>query len=254
MNFRPILASIVFMVSATAMADVSEEQNFSYSLNSNGRISLENINGNVTITGGSGDQVEITAVKKADNQEYLDGIEILIDASDDAILIDTRHPDSGASGWFNWGKSGSGSVTYTLSVPSSANLENIESINGNVEISGVSGVVKAETVNGGIEASDLASNAKLETVNGAVYASFSSLTGQQRVNAETVNGKLSIRLPANADASVSAETVNGGIDGSDFGLVTSKGFIGRDLEGKIGDGSARVSLSTVNGSIKIRSN
>ena len=63
-----------------------------------------------------------------------------------------------------------------------------------------------------------------------------------------------VNLPTDANTSVSAETINGGIDGSDFGLKTSKGFIGRDLEGDIGDGSARLALSTVNGAIKIRSN
>ena len=63
-----------------------------------------------------------------------------------------------------------------------------------------------------------------------------------------------INLPHDANASVTAETINGGIDGSDFGLKANKGFVGRDLEGDIGDGSARLALSTVNGAIKIRSN
>ena len=92
MKIRPVLSALVFLVSATALADVTEELNYSYSLNSGGRISIENINGNIRITGGSGDEVEITAFKKAENQEYLDGIDIVIDATDDTIRIETRHP------------------------------------------------------------------------------------------------------------------------------------------------------------------
>ena len=48
-----------------------------------------------------------------------------------------------------------------------------------------------------------------------------------------------------------AETVNGSIDADDFGLEPEKGFVGRDLDGTIGDGDARISLDTVNGSIRI---
>jgi hypothetical protein len=46
--------------------------------------------------------------------------------------------------------------------------------------------------------------------------------------------------------------VNGSIDAEDFGLEPEKGFVGRDLAGEIGGGDARISLDTVNGSIKIR--
>ena len=60
--------------------------------------------------------------------------------------------------------------------------------------------------------------------------------------------------PAAASARVVAETVNGSIDGDDFGLAVEKGFVGRDLNGKIGGGDARVSLDTVNGSIRIKKN
>ena len=53
---------------------------------------------------------------------------------------------------------------------------------------------------------------------------------------------------------ISADTLNGGINARDFGLETDKGFVGSDLNGSIGSGSARLNVDTVNGSIKIRSN
>jgi DUF4097 and DUF4098 domain-containing protein YvlB len=254
MSFRSIVLAAAVMAASSVSAAVTEEQTFNYALNDGGRVSVENINGNVTVVGGSGNEVEILAVKKGKNQEVLDEIQIIIDHSADAIRIETEFPDKGVSGWFSWGDGDNGSVSYTIIVPSSANLESIESVNGDLEISGVYGVVKASTVNGGIKARDLSANAKIETVNGSVAASFASLTGQQKASCESVNGRVVVNLPSDADTSVSAETINGGIDGSDFGLKTNKGFIGRDLDGDIGDGSARLALSTVNGAIKIRSN
>ncbi len=240
------------LMSTASFADYTEELNWSFELSEGGRISLENINGDVEVTGTSGSLVEITARKKAGSEEYLAGIEIMIENSSDHVRIETKHPNSGIKGMFNWGADSSGSVQYTLRVPASANLDEVESVNGNVNISGVNGVVKAGTVNGDVNAADLASDARLETVNGAVEANFVRFEGQQKATVESVNGRLVVYLPADADASVKAETINGGIDGSDFGLKVDKGFVGRDLAGDIGGGSARLSLDTVNGSIKIR--
>ena len=254
MSFRAIAFAAALLAASTVSARVTEEQTFSYELDDGGRVSIENVNGSVTVTGGSGNEVEIIAVKKGKNQETLDEIQIIIDHSPGAIRIETEFPDKGISGWFSWGDDDKGSVSYTIMVPSSANLESVESVNGDIKISGVYGVVKASTVNGGIKAKDLSDNARIETVNGSVAATFAKLQGHQKANCESVNGRVVVNLPANADTRVSAETINGGIDGSDFGLETNKGFIGRDIEGEIGDGSARLALSTINGAIKIRSN
>jgi DUF4097 and DUF4098 domain-containing protein YvlB len=90
--------------------------------------------------------------------------------------------------------------------------------------------------------------------NDVVEISPDGLTGSvQRVNAEAVNGKITLLVPPEASARIEAETVNGSIDCDDFGLEAEKGFVGRDLSGEIGGGDAKVSLDTVNGSIKVRS-
>lgn len=254
MNFRSFVLVTALTAASGALADVTEEVSYNFTLNDGGRFSLENINGDVTVTGGRGNEVEVLAIKEAPNQEALDNIQILVDDSAGSIRIETDYPNDSDGGWFKRNFSNKGSVTYVVRVPAGTNLEAVESVNGDLEISGVTGVVKASTVNGDIIATGLTSNTDIETVNGTVNANFVSLRGTQKAKCESVNGKLVVSLPEDADASVSAETINGGIDGSDFGLKTSKGFVGRDLEGDIGEGSARLALSTVNGAIKIRSN
>lgn len=241
------------LAAGPAMADVEDTQEWSFDVDTGARVSLENVNGDIRVTAGPAGQVAVNARKKAGSQEYLDGLEIVIDAERDYVRIETRHPKSDG-GWFNWGKNGSGSVAYTLSVPADANLDRIETVNGDVSIHGVGGTVKAATVNGGLDVADLEGDVGLETVNGSIEARFATLSGDQRVDAEAVNGKIRLRLPANASARVSAETVNGSIVADDFGLEPEKGFVGRELSGDIGGGSARVSLDTVNGSIRIEKN
>ena len=249
MKNRTFAFVIALLATGSLFASVTEEETFSYKLDDGGRFSLSNVNGSVVITGGGGDSVEIIAIKKADNQEDLDKIEIEISHSADEISVETELGESNR--WFSHGNN-SGSVKYEVIVPVSTHLDSVETVNGSVNISGVSGKVIAESVNGDLEVSDLAGDVGLSTVNGSIEAEFSRLEDQQRVNMETVNGRVSIDLPENADADISADTLNGGINASDFGLETEKGFVGSDLNGKIGNGGARLNIDTVNGSIKIR--
>lgn len=248
-----ILAGVTIFLFTTALsADVRETEEFSFEVNEGARVSLENINGDIRISGGSGNEVMVIARKKAGTQEYLDELEVAVHADEDYVRIETRHPQS-EGGWFKWGNDGSGSVTFELTVPANIALDKIETVNGDVEIDSVLGKVKASTVNGSLDVTGLISAVDLETVNGSITADFDELGGDQRVSAEAVNGKIILLLPGDASARVEAETVNGSIDGDDFGLEVEKGFVGRDLSGKIGGGDARVSLDTVNGSIKIKS-
>jgi len=242
---------IALLASASLYASVTEEETFSYQLNDGGRFSISNVNGSIVVTGGKGDNVEIVATKKADNQKDLDKIEIDISHSASEIVVETELGES--SHWYSHGNN-SGEVKFEVIVPVGTQLDSVETVNGQLSISGVSGKVVAESVNGDLDIRDLAGDVGLSTVNGNIDAEFTRLEDQQRVKVETVNGRVTIHLPENADVEISADTLNGGINGSDFGLETDKGFIGSDLNGNIGAGSARLNIDTVNGAIKIRKN
>lgn len=251
MKNRTFALVIALLATGSLFASVTEEETYSYKLSDGGRFSLSNVNGSVVVTSGSGDSVEIVATKKADNQKDMDNIEIEISHSADEITVETEIGKS--EGWFSH-NSGSGSVKYEVIVPVATRLDSVETVNGNVNISGVTGKVVAESVNGDLDISDLAGDVGLSTVNGRIEAEFSTLGNQQRVKIETVNGRVTVILPESADVDISADTLNGGINASDFGLETDKGFVGSDLNGKIGSGSARLNIDTVNGAIKIRKN
>lgn len=251
MFFRSIVLAIAVLASSSLFASVTEEETFTFTLEDGGRFSLSNVNGSVKVTGVSGNKVEIVATKKADDQDDLDSIEIQISNSASEVVVETEIGKS--SRWFSFGNN-SGEVRYEVTVPAGTELDSIDTVNGGVNISGVSGEVNAESVNGDIEIEDLVADATLGTVNGSIDASFRKLDGRQDVKAETVNGRVTIYLPADADVKISADTLNGSINARDFDLEPDKGFVGSDLNGAIGSGSARLNIDTVNGSIKIRRN
>jgi DUF4097 and DUF4098 domain-containing protein YvlB len=249
MKLKLFVFAVALLATGSLFASVTEEETFSFTLEDGGRFSVSNVNGSITVTGSGGNNVEIIAIKKADNQKALDEIEIEISHSANEIEIETELGDS--DGWFR--SSTSGQVRYEIIVPDSTELDSVETVNGDVTISGVFGNVTAESVNGDLDISDLVGDVNLSTVNGSVNAAFAKCEGEQSIKTETVNGRVTISLPESSDVQITADTLNGGINGRDFGLVTDKGFVGSDLNGKIGSGSARLNIDTVNGSIKIRS-
>jgi DUF4097 and DUF4098 domain-containing protein YvlB len=139
-----------------------------------------------------------------------------------------------------------------IKAPSDAILEDIELVNGNLKVTGITGYLSLGTVNGSITTAGMAGNAWIETVNGNLDLSFDKMGGGQTVDLESVNGSIVLRIPAKANAQVDAETLNGNIS-SEFGLTVEKGqWIGRSMEGLVGSGGARITIETVNGSIDIK--
>jgi len=142
------------------------------------------------------------------------------------------------------------SVEYTLTVPRNARLDEVQLINGALDVTGVLGEVRAECINGKLIANGLTNRAKLSTVNGMLQVKFDRMPAES-VDLESVNGRVELTLPSDAKASLEATTVHGPIS-NQFGLHTSNHMIGHDLHGTLGGGGTRIRLSNVNGSIEVR--
>lgn len=244
-------ASFTFALRAEASphrGSMTEEFHQTYSISPEGRVELSNINGDVHISSWDRNEVKVDAVKYADTKEQLDAAKIEIDAGGDYVSIRTKYPDHDHT--FNWGSHNNpASVEYTLTVPRKARLDEISLINGALDLSGVSGAVRASCVNGRLEAKNLAGEAKLSTVNGGLEGSFDKLASNS-VELNSVNGGIQLTIPSDSNASIEANTVSGGID-NDFGLHVSHHFVGHNLDGELGNGGAHIHLSDVNGRISI---
>ncbi len=229
---------------------LSEEFHQTYAITSDGRIELDNINGPVHISSWDRNEVKVDAVKYADTKERLDEAKIEIDSGKDYLSIRTKYPDHN-NNW-NWGSHNNpASVEYTLTVPRTASLDEIKLINGALDLTGITGEVRASCINGRLEAHDLSGRAKLSTINGRLDARFAQLSGQD-VDLNSVNGSLELTIPSDSNAEVDASTVSGGIS-NDFGLrVNDHRFVGHDLRGELGKGGSHIHLSDVNGRIEIR--
>ncbi len=228
---------------------LTEEFHQTYAITADGRVELDNINGAVHISSWDRNEVKVDAVKYADTKERLDEAKIEIDSGKDYLSIRTKYP-SHDNTW-NWGSHNNpAGVEYTLTVPRGVRLDEIKLINGSLDISGVTGEVRASCINGRLEALDLAGRAELSTINGRLEAKFDQLAGQS-VELNSVNGSVDLTIPSDSNAEVEASTVSGGIN-NDFGLhVNNHRFVGHDLRGELGNGGTHIKLSNVNGRVEI---
>jgi len=236
-----LIASALGMLHAQ---DLHEEFHQTYPLAPNGRVILKNVNGAVRVTGWDRSEVQVNAVKKGDTQQDLDEARIEVNSGGDMIDIRTRYPERE--------RNHAASVEYSISVPRTAVLERINTVNGPVHIEGVAGPVKAGSVNGNVEVLGALGEVDLSSVNGKVEAAFNQPL-QQEATLHTVNGSVDVALPSNAGAQLVASTVHGSIN-SDFDLpVRRMGFgPGANVRSTIGGGGPQVKLNTVNGSINLR--
>lgn len=240
--FATMLA-IILAPSAYATGSVTEEFHKTVPLNANGRVSLENINGAAEITGWDRNEVQIDAVKTARDQQRLDEAKIEVEASGNSVSIRTKYPEGHTN-------NNPASVHYTIHVPTNAQLEHVNLINGSLTVSHVSGEVDADLVNGKLTADDLAGRADLSTVNGSVHATYRSLNNVSQVKISSVNGSIDLLLPPSPNADISASTMNGSLR-TDFPIKVEGKFVGHHMSGTLGSGGTKIELSNVNGSSHI---
>ena len=241
---------LALLFTSFAHAQVSEEFHQTYPLAANGTFSIGNLNGFVHITAWDQNQVKVDAVKRGETKQKLDDARIEVDASADRVSIRTRYPEHDS--WFR-GYDNPASVDYTISVPRGVRLE-AHLVNGPLELSGVTGEVRASAVNASMSIKGLASEAELSTVNSRLEAEFDRLPNSGRISAKSVNGSVTVSIPSNANVEVEANTLNGGIH-NDFNLPVQNGRpVGHKMRGKIGDGGLEITMHNVNGRVDLRHN
>lgn len=231
--------------------DETEKFEQTYPLNANGRVSVSNVNGSITLEAWDRNEVKLVAIKTADSKERLAEVEIKVESRPDYLNIETNYDKWKTRNGGRWGNHGKLEIDYQLMVPRGAVLDEIETVNGSVDVSNFTNITKISAVNGTVKATNIRGTAKLCTVNGEVLADFDRLDSGSKIALETVNGRVSLTIPSDSNATIKADSLNGNIT-NDFGLTVRKGkYIGRDLYGRIGSGDVQIKLNSVNGPLTI---
>jgi hypothetical protein len=220
-----------------------------YQLAPGGRVEINNVNGRIHVEAGTGNAVEVVAKKIAKGanessaKQALERIEIQENVSPSNITVSTKLPRTG--GFFEMGGT---QVEYTVRMPAGAEAK-FTTVNGGVDVTGLSGRVTAETTNGGVTARDIAGTIEASTTNGGVEVDLARL-GEGGAKLECTNGGIKLRLPADSKATISASVTNGGIDLGGLSVETSQ-LSRRRVEGRLNGGGPPIHIEGTNGGIHI---
>lgn len=218
-------------------------------------VEIRGVNGTIDASAATGDEVEVTATKRARRSDpesvRVEVVEHGGDVTICAVYPDTdgRHNDCRAGGGHNNTRDNDVEVHFTVRVPRGVAFAPA-TVNGDVAARGLEGDVRATTVNGSVEIAT-SGRAEAQTVNGSIRATAGRADWTSDASFQTVNGSITLTLPSSAAADVRAETVNGEIE-TDFPLTVSGRVSRRHLSGTIGGGGHALELQTVNGSIHLR--
>ena len=220
---------------------VTAEFHHSYPLKPGGRLSIDNQNGSIEVSGWDQQTVEINGEKFANSEELLEQIKIDIQATPDSVVIRTIRPEV---------RRGNSGAKYIIRVPRQTRLDRVVSTNGHlraqdiaanadlktsngaIRVYGLGGELAAMTTNGTVEVSGVQGGADLKTTNGRIRAE----QVQGSLQASTTNGSIAVELEKPAPKSdIRLSTTNGSVDAR-FSDLNSN-----DLR-----------ASTTNGSITVR--
>ena len=255
---RAMTGAVVGAALALAPALVAGADDFRWSgrLGAGQTLEVKGINGAVHAEPASGAEAEVTAVKTARKSDPA-SVEIKVMEHAGGVTLCALYPSSWASkpnecaagegGRMN-SRDNDVKVEFTVRVPAGVRFVG-RTVNGRVDARDLPGDAVAITVNGSVDVT-AAGNVRAETVNGSINARAGKSDWKGTADFETVNGSITLELPADTDADVEAETVNGRIE-TDFALSGERRGR-RHLSGTIGSGGRKLDLETVNGSIAIR--
>lgn len=219
--------SLLFAVVLAAPAagqTVTENVDRTLSLQPGGTLRLKTFSGRVRITGGSGDQVVIKAVRRA-RQDRLDDIKVEITQSGNTIEVDANHR------LVERRNDNVVDTDFEIQVPSRTRLD-IKTFSAPVTVIGVN---EDQHIDG------FSSSITVE----------SSEWGDHDLDINTFSGGVRLRLPASARGSIDFNTFSGSFE-SDL-PVTLSNSSRRNFRGSLnGGGSGDFKLKTFSGDVTIR--
>jgi len=273
--FQPILAKISFEGIKSKISNMFSRQteeiiHKQFPINKNGILSLENIQGNITIkTEWKQNYIMLKATKQISKKENLKNIDITIhkEPSKNQILVKTEYKN----------KNKTGSVDYELIVPNNITVD-LKTKKGSIKIKRIKGKIKAtsddgdikiieakgpivaHTLQGNIEVHHSLKSIHAQAESGNILVACKKIPSIHQISLQTKKGNIAITLPEKTNAEIKAKTKTGKVTSDHF--ITLKpqtvtlnkktwARFKKEVYGTLGSGEATIELGSNHGNIKI---
>lgn len=237
---RAILTlAALLVVSFSIAAPVFAQKGFSkkYPARKNVRLQLTNLFGTITVETWERNEIKISA------DMYPPVVPFTPEQTEDALVINVRN--------VNRGRGDVGDINFRITVPVNSSVD-IETRRGNISVTGVRGtMVRAKVwTTGDVELSEIgASRVMAETLTGNVFYEGQLVEGG-KYEFETVQGDITIRIPANSAFSLMAAAPS--TRKINLGTFAHPGLNlgdGRKVYGNVGDARCSIIVFNQRGSI-----
>jgi hypothetical protein len=214
-----------------------------------GAVALENINGDIVVSGWEKDAIEISAEGGLESPPAA-GIHFLgwrfsqpdvrVQSTGDSIRIRTRESRY---------EDERGTVDYVLNVPRSVNLDSVRNGRGRITISDIYGRSLLDADEGEIKISNYSGSLDIRLGSGVVDAETLDLRPQDSIRITVERGDIVLLL----EPSVAAQLVAAAPAGNIFSeLELGQTLPAKKISAKLGGGQALIELTAAQGDIRIR--
>jgi DUF4097 and DUF4098 domain-containing protein YvlB len=258
------LTAISIAAALCVVAAFAATEDFEWSGGSGAEaLEISNVNGDINVNVG-GDVIVVKATKTGTTAEALSDVDIEVREKGTRVIVETEYPKH------TKGESKI-RVDFDVTLPEDVELA-AATVNGDVTVTGV-GVVKITTVNGGANVSEAYEKVKVSTVNGDAVIENSAApteyidveTVEGDVEAEvslpdsggdyafsSVGGDITLTLSGDAvDYDVELASLSGNVE-TELPLKKESGLVGTEYEGTAGAATNDIDISTVSGSITLK--
>ena len=242
---------------ALAAEAATPDLQWSWKLAPGKTVEIRGVNGAIDAVASTSGKVEITAEKSAVKSDPADvKIEVIEHERGVTICAVYPSPDGEKNGcstgpeFHSHTRDNDVEVHFMVRMPAGIRLD-ARTVNGSIRATGLKGPAELQTVNGEVKL-ETTEHGSASSVNGGIVATIGSTDGADDLEFSTVNGGVSVTLPAKANAEVRASVMNGDIS-SDFPMSVRKRHGTRRATGTIGSGGPRLDLNTLNGEIRLKS-
>ena len=221
-----------------------------YQIEPDASVRIKNTDGSIRIYGAQTGEIKIQAVKKAYRRDRLDKISVNISAQPASVSIDTSYPPRP-----KWGFSDrSGTVDYTIVMPSSCSLAQVELVNGELLVEGMRGQdVHASLISGRMLEHNCFGDLHVMVGSGGLDVAYDWWELRKfAIDAKIINGNARAFIPGDASFHLVAATSNGKIASEFSEKENRQGDFPQKIDTIIGaDSGADLTIEAVNGNIRI---
>jgi putative adhesin len=253
-----VAIAVALLPGAGPLAQSSTPFRWEGNVTAGNTLEIKGVNGKISAAAAAGAQAEVVAEKSARRSDP-DSVKIQVVEHGGGVTVCAMYPTPDEAERANECAPGDEghmqvrdndvTVKFTVRVPAGVRFVG-RTVNGEVTAERLDGPVTLRTVNGSATFST-SSFGEATTVNGSIRADLGRADWTDTLKFTTVNGGITLTLPAGLSTDVTARTVNGDI-ATDFPLTIVGRFSRRSLDGSIGGGGRGLDLRTVNGGIALR--